>query len=104
MTIQSHVPVTHELRPRVTVVGVGGAGGNAIDNMITARLEGVEFVACNTDAHALANCLADRRVPLGATVTRGPGAGARPEVGGAAAEESLGEVLEHLADSDMVFV
>src|SRR3954454_16524556 len=104
MTIQSHVPVTHELRPHVTVVGVGGAGGNAIDNMITARLEGVEFVACNTDAQALANCLADRRVQLGTTVTRGLGAGGRPEVGRAAAEESLGEVLDHLAGSHMVFV
>src|SRR3954447_2696431 len=104
MTIQSHVPVAHEPRPRVTVVGVGGAGGNAIDNMVAAGLEGVGFVACNTDAQALANCLADRRVQLGATVTRGLGAGARPEVGRAAAEESLDEVLEHLADSDMVFV
>src|SRR3954449_7589434 len=104
MTIQSHVPVTHELRPHVTVVGVGGAGGNAINNMITARLEGVEFVACNTDAQALGNCLADRRVQLGAAVTRGLGAGARPEVGRAAAEESLDEVLEHLAGSDMAFV
>src|SRR3954449_8505792 len=104
MTIQSHVPVTHELRPHVTVVGVGGAGGNAINNMITARLEGVEFVACNTDAQALANCLADRRVQLGATVTRGLGAGARPEVGRAAAEESLDEILGQLSGSHMVFV
>src|SRR3954469_12652742 len=104
MTIQSHVPVTHELRPHVTVVGVGGAGGNAIDNMITARLEGVEFVACNTDAQALANCLADRRVQLGTTVTRGLGAGARPEVGRAAAEESLDEILDRLSGSHMVFV
>src|SRR5437868_4212007 len=104
MTIQSHVPVTHELRPDVTVVGVGGAGGNAIDNMITAHLEGVEFVACNTDAQALANCLADRRVQLGATVTRGLGAGARPEVGRAAAEESLDEILGQLSGSHMVFV
>ena len=104
MTIQSHVPVTHELRPDVTVVGVGGAGGNAIDNMITAHLEGVEFVACNTDAQALGICRAGTRIQLGATVTRGLGAGARPEVGRAAAEESLGEVLGHLAGSDMAFV
>src|SRR4051812_38829010 len=96
--------IVPETRPRIAVVGVGGAGGNAIGSMVAAHLEGVEFVACNTDAQALANCLADRRVQLGATVTRGLGAGARPEVGRAAAEESLGEVLEHLAGSDMVFV
>src|SRR3954452_16818935 len=87
--------------PRITVVGVGGAGGNAIDNMVAARLQGVQFVACNTDAQALAACRAGYHVQLGATVTRGLGAGARPEVGRAAAEESLGEVLEHLAGSDM---
>src|SRR3954447_20142917 len=104
MTIQPPVPVAHEPRPHVTVVGVGGAGGNAIDNMITARLEGVEFVACNTDAQALAACRADRRVQLGATVTRGLGAGARPEVGRAAAEESLDEILGQLSGSHMVFV
>src|SRR4051794_38218538 len=92
-----------ETRPRIAVVGVGGAGGNAIDNMVAAGLEGVEFVACNTDAQALAACRADRRVQLGTTVTRGLGAGARPEVGRAAAEESLGEVLDHLAGSHMVF-
>src|SRR3954453_2237657 len=104
MTINLSLPITHELKPRITVVGVGGAGGNAIDNMITAHLEGVEFVACNTDAQGLGNCLTDPRVQLGSTVTRGLGAGARPDVGRAVAEESLGEVLEHLADSDMVFV
>ena len=104
MTIQSHVPVTHELRPDVTVVGVGGAGGNAINNMITAHLEGVEFVACNTDAQALGNCLTDRRIQLGTTVTHGLGAGARPEVGRAAAEESLDEILGQLSGSHMVFV
>src|SRR3954464_10820918 len=103
MTIQPPVPVAHELRPRVTVVGVGGAGGNAIGNMVAARLEGVEFVACNTDAQALRACRPARRFQLGATVTRGLGAGARPEVGRAAAEESLDEVLEHLAGSDMAF-
>src|SRR4051794_7591870 len=104
MTINLSLPITHELKPRITVVGVGGAGGNAINNMITAHLEGVEFVACNTDAQALGNCLTDRRIQLGTTVTHGLGAGARPEVGRAAAEESLDEVLDHLAGSDMVFV
>ena len=89
MTI--NLALGHGPGPRITVVGVGGAGGNAINNMITAHLEGVEFVACNTDAQALAGCLTDRRVQLGTTVTHGLGAGARPEVGRAAAEESLGE-------------
>ena len=91
-------------RPRIAVVGVGGAGGNAIDTMVAAGLVGVGLVACNTDAQALAACRAGYHVRLGPTVTRGLGAGARPEVGRAAAEESLGEVLEHLARSDMVFV
>src|SRR4051794_28834219 len=96
--------IVPETRPRIAVVGVGGAGGNAIGSMVAAHLEGVEFVACNTDAQALGKCLTDRRIQLGTTVTHGLGAGARPEVGRAAAEESLGEVLEHLAGSHMVFV
>src|SRR4051794_30409253 len=104
MTVRPHVSAAHEPKPRITVVGIGGAGGNAIDNMVAAHLEGVEFLACNTDAQALGSCRADRRVQLGPTVTRGLGAGARPEVGRAAAEESLGELLEHLAGSDMAFV
>src|SRR3954467_10717169 len=104
MTINLSLPITHELKPRITVVGVGGAGGNAINNMITARLEGVEFLACNTDAQALGNCLTDRRVQLGTTVTHGLGAGARPEVGRAAAEESLDEILDQLSGSHMVFI
>ena len=102
MTID--LAIAPETRPRIAVVGVGGAGGNAIDNMVAAHLEGVELVACNTDAQALANCLTDRRIQLGTTVTRGLGAGARPEVGRAAAEASLDEVLDHVADSHMVFV
>ena len=104
MTVKLGPSVAHEPRPRITVVGVGGAGGNAIDNMIAAGLEGVGFVACNTDAQALAACRADHRVQLGPAVTHGLGAGARPEVGRAAAEESLDEVLDHLAGSHMVFV
>src|ERR671933_100193 len=102
MTID--LAIAPETTPRITVLGVGGAGGNAIDNMIKAHLEGVEFVACNTDAQALANCLTDRRIRLGTTVTHGLGAGARPEVGRAAAAASLDEVLDHVADSHMVFV
>ena len=88
MTAKLGPPVAHEPRPRVTVVGVGGAGGNAIDTMVAAGLDGVELVACNTDAQALAACRAGYHVRLGPTVTRGLGAGARPEVGRAAAEES----------------
>ncbi|SNB56406.1 cell division protein FtsZ [Arboricoccus pini] len=104
MTINLSIPMTHELKPRITVVGVGGAGGNALNNMITSHLEGVEFMACNTDAQALANCLPERKVQLGVTLTHGLGAGARPEVGRAAAEEALDEILEQLQGSHMVFI
>jgi cell division protein FtsZ len=104
MTINLSLPITHELKPKITVVGVGGAGSNAINNMITSHLEGVEFVACNTDAQAIASCLTDRRIQLGAQVTHGLGAGARPEVGRAAAEESIDEILDQLSGSHMVFI
>ena len=104
MTISLSMPVTHELKPRITVVGIGGAGGNAVNNMITSHLEGVEFVACNTDAQALANCLTDRKIQLGNAITHGLGAGARPEVGRASAEESLDEILDLLQGSNMVFI
>src|SRR5699024_8084906 len=102
--INLSIPMTHELKPRITVVGVGGAGGNALNNMIMSHLEGVEFVACNTDAQALANCLTERKIQLGVSLTHGLGAGARPEVGHAAAEEALDEILEHLQGSHMVFI
>ncbi len=104
MTISLSMPVTHEMKPRITVVGVGGAGGNAVNNMITSHLEGVEFVTCNTDAQALANCLTDRKIQLGNAITHGLGAGARPEVGRASAEESLDEILDLLQGSNMVFI
>ncbi len=104
MTINLSLPMTHELKPKITVVGVGGAGGNAVNNMITSHLEGVEFVSCNTDAQALAACLTDRKVQLGNTITHGLGAGARPEVGRAAAEEALDEILDQLSGSHMVFI
>jgi cell division protein FtsZ len=78
-----------ELRPRITVFGVGGAGGNAVNNMIRANLEGVEFVVANTDAQAIKGSLAERRIQLGTSITRGLGAGSRPDVGRAAAEEQL---------------
>jgi cell division protein FtsZ len=104
MTINLSLPVTHELKPKITVVGVGGAGGNAVNNMITSHLEGVEFIACNTDAQALSACLTDRKIQLGSTITHGLGAGARPEVGRAAAEEALDEILDALSGSHMVFI
>src|SRR5258706_9750037 len=97
-------PTEPELRPRITVVGVGGAGGNAVSNMIRSNLEGVDFVVTNTDAQALGNNLAERRIQLGTSITGGLGAGSRPEVGRAAAEEAIEEILEQLAGSNMVFI
>jgi cell division protein FtsZ len=104
MTINLKLPETRELRPRITVLGVGGAGGNAVNNMIESHLEGVDFVVANTDAQALAQSKAERRIQLGATTTEGQGAGAQPDVGRAGAEESLEEVMEQLAGSHMVFI
>jgi len=105
MTIKLSMPnVESELKPRITVVGVGGAGGNAVNNMIDSNLAGVEFLVCNTDAQALGQSNADRCIQLGVNITQGLGAGARPEVGRAAAEEALDEVLDHLAGSHMVFI
>lgn len=92
------------LKPRIVVAGVGGAGGNAVNNMIRSNLEGVEFLVCNTDAQAMAQSLADRRIQLGTGITKGLGSGARPEVGRASAEESLGEIMNFLLDAHMVFI
>ena len=104
MSIKLSVPKEKELKPRITVFGVGGAGGNAVNNMIEAGLEGVEFVVANTDAQALTLSSADRRIQLGASITEGLGAGSRPEVGCAAAEEALHEIVEHLQGAHMVFI
>ena len=105
MTINLSLPQKEsEIKPRITVVGVGGAGGNAVNNMISASLEGVEFIVANTDSQALGQSLADRRVQLGITITQGLGAGARPEVGRQAAEEALPEILNLLEGANMVFV
>ena len=93
-----------ELKPRITVIGVGGGGGNAINNMIAQNLEGAEFLAANTDAQALAMSKASRLIQLGAHVTEGLGAGSLPEIGHAAAEESLDEIMDHLAGTHMCFV
>ncbi|HEX5776348.1 MAG TPA: cell division protein FtsZ [Caulobacteraceae bacterium] len=97
-------PQTTELKPRIVVFGVGGAGGNAVNNMIEAGLEGVEFVVANTDAQQLAFAKTDRRIQLGVQVTQGLGAGAHPEVGMSAAEESTPEIGEHLDGAHMVFI
>ncbi|HYM30807.1 MAG TPA: cell division protein FtsZ, partial [Candidatus Cybelea sp.] len=104
MSINLTIPATKELKPRIVVFGVGGAGGNAVNNMIGSNLEGVEFVVANTDAQALSNSLAERRIQLGVSITQGLGAGARPEVGRAAAEEALDLVVEHLQGSHMAFI
>lgn len=93
-----------KLSPKITVVGVGGAGGNAVNNMISSNLTGVDFVVCNTDAQALVTNLADHKVQLGVALTEGLGAGAKPEIGRAAAEESLDEVMLHLENANMAFI
>jgi len=104
MAINLKVPETKELRPRITVLGVGGAGGNAVNNMIEAGLEGVEFVVANTDAQALSQSKCGCRIQLGTNTTEGLGAGAQPDVGRAGAEESLPEIMEYLSGAHMVFI
>ena len=105
MTINLSVPQNmQELRPRITVVGVGGGGCNAVNNMINADLEGVDFLVANTDGQALAHSKASRKIQLGSAITQGLGAGSKPEIGRAAAEESLAEVMAELADCNMVFI
>ena len=97
-------PEIIELKPRITVIGVGGGGGNAVNNMIAGGLQGAEFLVANTDAQALAMSKASRLIQLGANVTEGLGAGSVPTVGHAAAEESIGEIMDHLAGTHMCFV
>ncbi|MGP1257189.1 MAG: cell division protein FtsZ [Kiloniellales bacterium] len=105
MTLNLNVPEMEEhLSPRITVIGVGGAGGNAVNNMISSQLEGVEFLVANTDSQALKGSICDHRIQLGRNITSGLGAGSRPEVGRAAAEEQLEEILAHLETSNMVFI
>ena len=104
MAINIKVPDLTELKPRITVFGVGGAGGNAVNNMITSGLEGVEFVVANTDAQALASSSAERRIQMGTNVTEGLGAGSKPEIGAAAAEEAIDEIKAQLAGSHMIFI
>jgi cell division protein FtsZ len=104
MTINLNIPDIRELKPRITVFGVGGAGGNAVNNMITAGLQGVDFVVANTDAQALTMSKAERVIQMGAQVTEGLGAGSQPDVGRAAAEEAIDEIRDHLSGAHMVFV
>lgn len=92
------------LKPRITVIGVGGAGGNAVNNMIKSDLKGVEFVVANADAQALMQSLCEKRIQLGLEITKGLGAGARPDIGKAAAEEAIEEIVAHIKNSNMVFI
>ena len=104
MTINLQKPDITELKPRITVFGVGGGGGNAVNNMINAGLRGVDFVVANTDAQALTMSKSERMIQLGAAVTEGLGAGSQPEVGRAAAEECIDEIVDHLNGTHMCFV
>jgi cell division protein FtsZ len=104
MSIDFIRPEVDELRPRISVIGVGGAGGNAIANMMRADVQGVDFVVANTDAQSLNNSAADRRIQLGLKITQGLGAGSRPEIGRAAAEETLDEILQALEGAHMCFI
>ena len=104
MTINLKMPDIRELKPRITVFGVGGAGGNAVNNMIEGGLQGCDFVVANTDAQALSSAKAERIIQMGLAVTSGLGAGSHPEVGAAAAEEVIDEIRDQLAGSHMAFI
>jgi len=104
MPLNLSVPELTELKPRISVIGVGGAGGNAVNNMIESQLEGVEFVVANTDAQAVGLAKAEKKIQLGVKTTQGLGAGSIPDIGQAAAEESIDEILEHVGNSHMLFV
>jgi cell division protein FtsZ len=104
MSINLKIPDIRELKPRITVFGTGGAGGNAVNNMISSGLQGVDFVVANTDAQALTMSKAERIIQMGVAVTEGLGAGSQPEVGRAAAEEAIDEIRDHLQGAHMVFV
>ncbi|SFN70021.1 cell division protein FtsZ [Roseovarius lutimaris] len=104
MTLNLTMPGHDDLKPRITVFGVGGAGGNAVNNMIEKQLDGVDFVVANTDAQALSQSNSESRIQLGVKVTEGLGAGARATVGAAAAEESIEQIVDHLAGAHMCFI
>jgi len=107
MSINLSLPtdsIGSELKPRITVIGVGGAGGNAVNNMIQSGLEGVEFLVANSDAQALAHSKSENRIQMGINITQGLGAGANPDIGQAAAEETLEEIISHIKDTNMIFI
>ena len=104
MTINLKLPELRELNPRIIVLGVGGAGGNAINGMIDAGLHGVEFIAVNTDAQDLKSSKAHAKIQLGMNLTKGLGAGAKLDIGQAAADESLNEIINHIQGANMVFI
>ena len=104
MSIDFIRPEVDELRPRISVIGVGGAGGNAVANMMRADVQGVDFIVANTDAQALNASSADRRIQLGLKITQGLGAGSRPEIGRAAAEETFDEIERALEGAHMCFI
>ncbi|MGN7661213.1 MAG: cell division protein FtsZ [Anaplasma sp.] len=104
MSLNVYLPDQSTVRPRITVLGVGGAGGNAVNNMIQSSLQGVNFMVANTDAQALDCSLSEKKIQLGMTLTKGLGAGSLPEVGRGAAEESIDEIMEEIADSNMLFI
>jgi cell division protein FtsZ len=104
MTINLKAPELRELKPRIMVCGVGGAGGNAVNNMIVSGLSGVDFIVANTDAQALASSRAERIIQIGLQATEGLGAGSKPEVGRVAAEEAIEEIRDHLSGAHMVFI
>jgi len=104
MSIKLQLPKVTDLKPRITVIGVGGAGGNAVNNMIASGLNGVDYIVANTDAQALATSSAERRIQLGISLTEGLGAGSKPEIGQAAAEEAIEEIKAQIIGSHMVFI
>jgi len=104
MSIKLQLPKLVDVKPRITVIGIGGAGCNAVNNMIAAGLQGVDFVVANTDAQSLAASSAEHRIQLGSNLTEGLGAGSRPEIGEAAAEEAIEEIRTHIAGAHMVFI
>jgi len=104
MSLNLSIPTATELKPRILVFGVGGAGGNAVNNMISSQLEGVEFVVANTDAQSLTQSLAEYRIQLGISTTQGLGAGSRPEIGRGAAEEAIDQIVAQLEGCHMCFI
>ena len=104
MSLTLRIPEQHDLSPRITVFGIGGAGGNAVNNMIVKNLEGADFVVANTDAQALQQSSSSRKLQLGTKITEGLGAGAKPELGTKAAEESLEQIIDILEGSHMCFI